>query len=155
SDLSDEAHSRNVGQLVELPSVDLREFLRQLTRRPAAPSVDFPMSFRQSDFLACRNCPQNAGSRSDAFGGNASNAGDDVLGQLAGKAEVILSYSNHEIRGVQCDPSPERMRLGILAISDAFGRKLKAAPFRIRNWNGYQLVPALRLLRGFEGPELL
>jgi hypothetical protein len=47
------------------------------------------MRFRQRDFLARGNRSQDAGLRSNALGGNASNAGDGVLRQLSRKAEVV------------------------------------------------------------------
>ena len=132
--LADERHSRKIGKLVEVVSVNLCQFIGKLPWRTRLPTLEF--SVRLGD-EKCRTRPRSA---SPSVGVHVVSTGSCRYRRPAFCDSACTNPKSSpttidKVRRMNSNPSPEYMRLGILAIGDSAGRKLKAIAFRIGQRN--------------------
>ena len=145
-DPRDQRDRADVPRRIEVVAVVLRELFGERARRARDAPLELAMRFGHRHVGGAQRA-KLVGAR-PAAARNLADAGDRLSAQRGGErvgrcAASVRAGDQHEVGTVRADPSPERVRLGMLAIRDAGRRKLERCAFWIRDRHCEQIERAV------------
>ena len=146
ADLANERHAWDIRGLVEIMSIERSEFVGQLLRRKREPAGDFNVRGGERNFFRQRF--ENARAYAHDSRRDLAHACHDILRERIRKVGILAPRDQHEVRRMDPDPSPQRVRFRVLSIGNAGGRKHQSAPVRIGERNRQEIErPGIHLAR--------